>query len=83
MKNKIINWANKRPINTGILGMTIMLILELIFILPVMIKVYYKYGWYNPMPNNYIIYFASVILISFWLTFEIINYFLYNNKTTK
>lgn len=83
MNNKIINWVNKRPLNKGILGMIIMLIFEVLFMVPVMIPLYYKYGWTNPVPTNYIMYFASCILISFWLTFEIINYFFIPKKNTK
>jgi len=71
MIKKIIKWGKKSSINVGIIGMVIMFILETILILPVMIPLLEQYGWNNPLPTKYITYFASCILISFWLSFEI------------
>lgn len=72
MINKILKWAKKTPTNTGILGMVLMLTMLLIFDLPVMIPLIKQYGWFAPLPIKKILYFVSVILISFWLTFEIV-----------
>ena len=80
MIKNIITWGNKSKYNIGLLGMIIMIIIEAILDLPVMIPVIREYGWTNPLPTKYSIYFASTIIISFWVAFEIINKLFFNEK---
>lgn len=80
MIKNIITWGKKSSINVGLLGMVIMIILESILELPVLIPLIKQYGWYSPLPSKYIMYFSASMVVSFWVTFEIINKLFLNKK---